>query len=43
MDGDTFAPELGEEWVITHSTGRLTAPTGVAYVVEDLRKRDPAG
>ncbi|GAA4970039.1 dihydrofolate reductase [Actinoplanes utahensis] len=39
--GDAFAPELGDEWVVTESAV-VEAPTGVSYVVEDLRRRDPA-
>jgi len=33
--GDTHAPELGPEWVVTESTGR-TSPDGLRYVVEEL-------
>ena len=39
--GDTFAPELGDEWIVTESAHHR-APTGVSYVVEDLRRRDRA-
>jgi dihydrofolate reductase len=34
--GDTYAPELGPGWRVTGSTGWVTAPNGVRYVVEDL-------
>ncbi|WP_430783752.1 dihydrofolate reductase [Actinoplanes sp. G11-F43] len=40
--GDTFAPELGDDWAVTESTGVITAPNGVRYVVEDLRRTAPA-
>jgi dihydrofolate reductase len=33
--GDTRAPELGPEWVVTESSGRTT-PDGLRYVVEEL-------
>jgi dihydrofolate reductase len=39
--GDTFAPELGDDWEVTDSAG-FEASTGVTYVVEDLRRRGPA-
>lgn len=42
VDGDTFAPELGDDWAVTESTGVITAPNGVRYVVEDLRRTAPA-
>jgi dihydrofolate reductase len=35
VSGDTRAPELGPEWVVTESAGRTT-PDGVRYVVEEL-------
>ncbi|MDI6103252.1 dihydrofolate reductase [Actinoplanes sp. NEAU-A12] len=41
VPGDVLAPELGADWVVT-GTAEFEAPTGVAYVVEDLRRRDPA-
>ena len=41
VPGDTFAPDLGDDWEVTASTGH-EAPTGVTYVVEDLRRRGPA-
>ena len=41
VDGDTWAPELGDDWEIS-ATAEFEAPTGVTYVVEDLRRRDPA-
>jgi len=33
--GDTHAPELGPEWVVTETSGRST-PDGLRYVVEEL-------
>ncbi|BCY14310.1 dihydrofolate reductase [Actinoplanes sp. L3-i22] len=36
VEGDTYAPELGPEWAVTASTGWVTAPNGIRYVVEDL-------
>jgi dihydrofolate reductase len=41
VPGDTFAPELGDDWEIT-GTVEHEASTGVTYVVEDLRRRGPA-
>ncbi|SDT78127.1 dihydrofolate reductase [Actinoplanes derwentensis] len=41
VPGDTFAPELGDEWEVTH-VAEHQAPTGVSYVVEDLRRTGPA-
>ncbi|AEV87959.1 dihydrofolate reductase [Actinoplanes sp. SE50] len=38
VEGDTFAPELGPDWKVTASTGWLTAPNGIRYVVEDLAR-----
>jgi dihydrofolate reductase len=35
VSGDTRAPELGPEWVVTESSGRST-PDGLRYVVEEL-------
>ncbi len=35
VSGDTRAPELGPEWVVTESSGRST-PDGVRYVIEEL-------
>jgi dihydrofolate reductase len=37
--GDTYAPPLGPEWVVTASSGRLTTPDGQRYVTEDLERR----
>ncbi|HWS33214.1 MAG TPA: dihydrofolate reductase [Actinoplanes sp.] len=39
--GDTFAPELGDDWIVTESRA-VTAPNGVSYVVEDLTRTVPA-
>lgn len=41
VPGDTFAPELGDEWVVTESR-TVTASNGVSYVVEDLTRTAPA-
>jgi dihydrofolate reductase len=41
VPGDSFAPELGDDWEITGVTGH-EASTGVTYVVEDLVRRGPA-
>jgi dihydrofolate reductase len=41
VDGDTRAPELGDDWIVT-GTAEFVAPNGVPYVVEDLTRRDPA-
>jgi len=35
ISGDTHAPELGPEWVVTESLGRTT-PDGLRYVIEEL-------
>ena len=37
VPGDTRAPELGPEWVLTGSSGRTT-PDGLRYVVEELAR-----
>ena len=37
VSGDTQAPELGPEWVVTESSGRST-PDGVRYVIEELTR-----
>ncbi|MEU4159908.1 dihydrofolate reductase [Actinoplanes sp. NPDC026670] len=42
VTGDVLAPELGDDWVVTESSGTITAENGVSYVIEDLRRRDPA-
>ncbi len=36
--GDTVAPDLGPEWVVSASTGWVTAPTGQRYLVDDLER-----
>lgn len=36
--GDTYAPDLGPEWVVSDSTGWLAVPDGRRYVVEDLTR-----
>ena len=41
VPGDSFAPELGDDWEVTGAVEH-EASTGVTYVVEDLRKRGPA-
>ena len=38
-DGDTFAPELGDEWVATPGEWQ-TAATGVKFRVVELRRRN---
>ncbi|MEU8656794.1 dihydrofolate reductase [Actinoplanes philippinensis] len=40
--GDVHAPDLGDDWVVTGYSGTITAENGVSYVIEDLRRRDPA-
>jgi dihydrofolate reductase len=42
VPGDALAPELGDDWAVTESTGMITAPNGVTYVVEDLTRTGPA-
>jgi dihydrofolate reductase len=39
VPGDVFAPQVGDDWVVTAAV-RHEAPTGVAYTVEDLVRRD---
>jgi dihydrofolate reductase len=41
VPGDTFAPELGDDWEVI-AEEKIEASTGVTYVVEDLRRRGPA-
>jgi dihydrofolate reductase len=36
VEGDTYAPELGEEWGVLSDSGWQTAPNGVRYIMEDL-------
>ncbi|WP_433296562.1 dihydrofolate reductase [Actinoplanes sp. CA-030573] len=36
VEGDTRAPLLGDEWVVSADSGWITAPNGLRYVVEDL-------
>jgi dihydrofolate reductase len=36
--GDTRAPALGDEWVVTTDSGWLTAPNGLRYTVEELAR-----
>jgi dihydrofolate reductase len=36
--GDTRAPALGSEWVVTITTGWQTAPNGLRYVTEELTR-----
>ena len=36
--GDTRAPALGAEWVVTASSGWQTAPNGLRYVIEELAR-----
>jgi dihydrofolate reductase len=40
VEGDTFAPELGDEWAATSGEWQ-TAPNGVKYRVVELRRRNP--
>jgi dihydrofolate reductase len=42
VTGDVYAPELGDDWVVTGSSGTITAENGVSYVIEDLSRRDSA-
>ncbi|MEU4556818.1 dihydrofolate reductase [Actinoplanes sp. NPDC023936] len=39
-EGDTFAPALGPEWVVSSSTGWITAETGHRYRIDDLERLD---
>lgn len=36
VTGDTRAPELGDEWVLSADSGWQTAQNGLRYVVEEL-------
>ena len=36
--GDTRAPALGDEWVVTSDSGWLTAPNGLRYTIEELAR-----
>ncbi|SNY49536.1 dihydrofolate reductase [Paractinoplanes atraurantiacus] len=36
VSGDTYAPELGDGWVVTSSSGWQTSQSGLRYVVEEL-------
>jgi dihydrofolate reductase len=38
--GDTRAPALGDEWVVTADSGWQTAANGLRYKVEELSLRD---
>lgn len=38
LDGDTFAPELGDDWIVTESSSPIAAQSGIPYVIEDLRR-----
>ena len=38
--GDTRAPALGDEWVVTVDSGWQTASNGLAYRVEELSPRE---
>lgn len=45
ISGDTYAPFLGDEWVVTSSTGWQTSRSGLRYVTEELARgggSDPA-
>jgi dihydrofolate reductase len=36
VDGDTRAPELGDDWVVSSDSGWQEAPDGTRYIVEEL-------
>ena len=36
VEGDTRAPQLGEEWLVSADSGWQTSPDGVRYITEDL-------
>ena len=36
VDGDTYAPDLGDGWVVTSTSGWQTSESGLRYVVEEL-------
>ncbi|MFC3735785.1 dihydrofolate reductase [Paractinoplanes deccanensis] len=36
VDGDTYAPDLGDGWVVTSSSDWQTSESGLRYVVEEL-------
>ena len=36
--GDTRAPALGDEWVVTADSGWQTAPNGLRYTIEELAR-----
>jgi dihydrofolate reductase len=38
IDGDTYAPALGDEWAVSRKSEWLTAPNGLRYVIEDLER-----
>jgi dihydrofolate reductase len=38
VEGDTYAPSLGPEWVVAEDSGWLTASNGLRYRIEDLLK-----
>jgi dihydrofolate reductase len=40
--GDTYAPELGDGWVVTSSSDWQTADSGLRYVVEELVRTEQA-
>ncbi|MEV4346249.1 dihydrofolate reductase [Actinoplanes sp. NPDC049596] len=42
VPGDTYAPELGDGWVVSSSTGWQTSGNGLRYVVEELVRTEQA-
>jgi dihydrofolate reductase len=36
IDGDTFSPVLGNEWIVSDKSEMQIAPNGLRYVVEEL-------
>ncbi|WP_250006118.1 dihydrofolate reductase [Actinoplanes sp. M2I2] len=39
VDGDTYAPVLPDQWVVTSSSGWQTSRSGLRYIVEELVRR----
>jgi dihydrofolate reductase len=38
VDGDTRAPHLGDDWLISSDSGWQTAPDGTRYITEELER-----
>jgi dihydrofolate reductase len=43
VDGDTRAPELGAEWVVSGDPGWQDGPDGLRYITEELIRSTPSG